>query len=140
MTTRKATKLARDLSFGDVIYLDSGMGKTERIVDSVAHNDTQRIVTVTLFTARGTRPRLKLGYTTRVEVKRLTRALADRPGPAGRGQSLREFIREHRADIDQAIRRVVRHPGFTINDAERRQWILNDEGLYRWARSEGVRI
>jgi hypothetical protein len=27
-----------------------------------------------------------------------------------------------------------------LNDEERRQWILNDEGLYRWARSEGVRI
>ena len=26
-----------------------------------------------------------------------------------------------------------------LNDAERRNWILNDEGLYMWARSEGVR-
>lgn len=28
----------------------------------------------------------------------------------------------------------------TFNDEERREWILNDEGLYNWARSEGVRI
>lgn len=29
---------------------------------------------------------------------------------------------------------------YRINDEERRLWILNDEGLYSWARSEGVRI
>lgn len=27
-----------------------------------------------------------------------------------------------------------------LDDEERRLWILNDEGLYQWARSEGVRI
>ena len=26
------------------------------------------------------------------------------------------------------------------SDADRREWILNDEGLYRWAKLEGVRI
>ncbi len=32
-------------------------------------------------------------------------------------------------------------PGATVaNDEERRLWILNDEGLYEWARSEGVKI
>ena len=52
--------------------------------------------------------------------------------------TLRAFIRENRAELDTAIRRVV--PGVSLNDEERRLWILNDEGLYRWARSEGVRI
>jgi hypothetical protein len=35
-------------------------------------------------------------------------------------------------------------PGFKrdlrLNDEERRLWVLNDEGLYNWARSEGVPI
>jgi hypothetical protein len=51
--------------------------------------------------------------------------------------SLTEFIRANRADIDAAIKRVV--PNCRLDDAERRMWILNDEGLYRWAKSEGVR-
>ena len=52
--------------------------------------------------------------------------------------TMREFIRCNRADLDAAIHRVC--PNLRLNDAERRQWILNDEGLYLWARSEGVRI
>ena len=55
-----------------------------------------------------------------------------------RNKSLREFIREHKSEIDEAIRRQV--PNARINDDERRLWILNDEGLYNWARSERVRI
>ena len=26
------------------------------------------------------------------------------------------------------------------NDKERETWIMNDEGLYRWAKSEGVPV
>ena len=52
--------------------------------------------------------------------------------------SLSAWIREHRSEIDKAIQSVV--PGAPKNDEERRQWVLNDEGLYNWARSEGVRI
>ena len=51
---------------------------------------------------------------------------------------MREFIREHRAELDECIKRVS--PGVSLNDGERQQWILNDEGLYNWARSEGVRV
>ena len=51
--------------------------------------------------------------------------------------SLREFIRTHRAEIDTVI---VAAGGLATNDEERRLWILNDEGLYRWARAAGVRI
>jgi hypothetical protein len=62
-----------------------------------------------------------------------------------------EFIKANRNEIDAAINRALyRHDGQggrgTIpdpppkrNDSERRDWIINDEGLYRWARSEGVR-
>ena len=51
--------------------------------------------------------------------------------------TLRNFIRENRAEIDAAIRGGG---GDIFNDGERRLWILNDEGLYNWARSYGVNI
>ena len=49
-------------------------------------------------------------------------------------QTLEKFIREHRAEIDQITQSQYK------NDSERRMWVLNDEGLYSWAKSEGVRI
>ena len=52
--------------------------------------------------------------------------------------SVLEFIRENRQELDAAILRCC--PGLKLTDAERRLWILNDEGLYSWARAEGVRI
>ena len=55
--------------------------------------------------------------------------------------TLKQFIKEHRAELDAFIAQALgedRNPN--ANDNERRLWILNDEGLYRWARSEGVRI
>ena len=61
--------------------------------------------------------------------------------------TIREFIKINRAEI---TRRVINayFKGQTLfggshpcsNDKDRRQWILNDEGLYNWARSEGVKI
>ena len=53
-------------------------------------------------------------------------------------QSLREWIKDHRAELDAAILRVC--PNVRLDDAERRLWVLNDEGLYRWALSEGVNV
>lgn len=55
-------------------------------------------------------------------------------------KTLREFIREHREEIDAGVRRYLKQPNLRLNDEERRQWVLNDEGLYNWARSEGVRV
>ena len=53
--------------------------------------------------------------------------------------TLKEFIRQNRDEIDQAIKR--RCPNLkATSDEERRLWILNDEGLYHWARCEGVKI
>lgn len=52
--------------------------------------------------------------------------------------TMRDFIKENREELDRCIRRVV--PNLRINDEERRQWIMNDEGLYNWARSEGVHV
>lgn len=57
--------------------------------------------------------------------------------------SLREFIKLNRADIDATIaerQRVKVEYLSPRNDEERRLWILNDESLYNWARSVGVRI
>jgi len=66
--------------------------------------------------------------------------------------TLREFIKRYRSEIDHTIdcvvyrydgnggRGTIPYPPPKHNDAERREWILNDEGLYGWARSEGVRI
>ena len=46
--------------------------------------------------------------------------------------ALKQFIKDNRNEIDQAISRVC--PNCGKNDHERRLWILNDEGLYLWAR------
>jgi hypothetical protein len=62
-------------------------------------------------------------------------------------KSIQTFIREHRKELTEAIiNRLIHHdsPGlkrnFRIDDEERRLWVLNDEGLYNWARSEGVKV
>jgi hypothetical protein len=72
---------------------------------------------------------------------------------------MREFVRQNREEIDYYIREVCgrvpaqascccplsgtdhrhEHPGGE-NDKERTLWVQSDEGLYRWARSEGVPI
>ena len=53
--------------------------------------------------------------------------------------TLPQFIQKHRAELDAAIR--VRCPNIgTLNDKERRLWVLNNEYLYQWARDEGVDI
>jgi deferrochelatase/peroxidase EfeB len=56
--------------------------------------------------------------------------------------TIRQFIRENREEIDEAINRVMRGQFVQprLNDEERRQWILNDEGLYWWAKASGVKI
>src|SRR5262249_44383547 len=65
---------------------------------------------------------------------------------------LQDFIRAHRHELDACIRGIVSsHKGRDrepvpfarvpkMTDAERRQWIRQDETLTRWARNEGVRI
>ena len=48
--------------------------------------------------------------------------------------TLKQFIINHRKEIDGVTKSPYK------NDAERRSWVLNDEGLYLWARQEGVKI
>lgn len=54
--------------------------------------------------------------------------------------TLRDFIKKHRPELTDSIRKAINRPDFKLNDEDRRQWILNDESLYNWARSEGVNI
>jgi len=48
------------------------------------------------------------------------------------------FIKENKEEIDRAIKNVC--PNFPIDNDERRLWVLNDEGLYNWAKEKGVKI
>ena len=52
--------------------------------------------------------------------------------------SMRKFIKDNRKEIDEAIHSIC--PNTKLNDTERTAWVLNDEGLYNWARSEGVKV
>lgn len=63
--------------------------------------------------------------------------------------SIRDFIRENKNELDIAILRAMRDwkqgttesvSGFKLNDREREMWILNDEGLYNWAKQCKVRV
>lgn len=55
--------------------------------------------------------------------------------------SLSQFIKENRAELDKCIAKALgRDENPYKNDSERRLWVLNDYGLYRWAKSEGVKI
>ena len=47
---------------------------------------------------------------------------------------LREFIKENRDEIDNCIKSAC--PNCSLNDREREMWIMNDEGLYNWARQD----
>jgi hypothetical protein len=51
---------------------------------------------------------------------------------------MREFIRQNREAIDVAIK--TQCDNVQLNDREREMWIRNDEGLYHWARREGVPV
>lgn len=52
--------------------------------------------------------------------------------------TLQTFIYNNRREIDKIVRLYY---GVTIlNDKQRHDWILDDEGLYRWAHREGVNI
>jgi len=52
----------------------------------------------------------------------------------------KQFIKDNRKEIDGCIVRAYGDNCIPSNDKERKEWVMNDEGLYNWARSEGVRI
>ena len=51
---------------------------------------------------------------------------------------LETFVEENRQEIDAFIHTV--NPNSNIDNEERENWVMNDEALYNWARSEGVNI
>ena len=54
--------------------------------------------------------------------------------------TLRAFIQNNRQPLETYIRQQIKRPDHQISQEECRLWILNDEGLYLWARREGCRI
>jgi hypothetical protein len=54
-------------------------------------------------------------------------------------KAMATFIKENKEEIDKHILHQVKNIQ-KINNEERRLWILNDENLYSWARSEGVNV
>lgn len=53
--------------------------------------------------------------------------------------TMRNFIKRHRTDLDDYICQKLSCKN-KLNDIERKEWILNDEYLYRWAKSEKVPV
>ena len=51
---------------------------------------------------------------------------------------IQTFIQSNRKEIDTIIQQYYK--SLPNNDKERYEWILSDEGLYRWAHQEGVNI
>lgn len=52
--------------------------------------------------------------------------------------TIKQFIKDNRKKIDSIVQEFY---GQTpSSDTDRHEWILNDEGLYRWAHQEGVNI
>lgn len=54
--------------------------------------------------------------------------------------TLRVWMKENRLELDTAIARAMKVSFYRLNDHQRRLWVLNDEGLYNWAKSDGVRL
>ncbi len=53
--------------------------------------------------------------------------------------TIETFIDNHRGELDAAIRAMVDNPNYPISDDdEREQFLINDEGWYDRAISEGV--
>lgn len=53
--------------------------------------------------------------------------------------TVRTFIKNNREEIDQVIKKALNTQA-ALNDTTRHLWILNEESLYLWAQSEGVKI
>ena len=53
--------------------------------------------------------------------------------------SMRQFIRTHRAEITEKIKKQCPKVG-SLNDHDRQKWVLADDEMYKWARAEGVTV
>lgn len=50
--------------------------------------------------------------------------------------TLAEFVQKHRHEIEALVRQACPNVG-PLDDDDLGDWVLNDEGLYRWAVSVG---
>ena len=59
-------------------------------------------------------------------------------GGGGGEMTLRRFVQENQDELREMVTRLCpnTHP-LSLKDLE--EWVVNDEGLYRWALSEGWR-
>ena len=57
-----------------------------------------------------------------------------------KSKSMGQFIKENRAEVDAYIRVALGHTLGRINDTRRREWVLDDKILYRWAKSKGLQL
>ncbi len=55
----------------------------------------------------------------------------------GRSMKLLEFVQKNQREIDAFINANVGNNS-NIDDEERENWVMNDEGLYGWALNAGV--
>jgi hypothetical protein len=67
-------------------------------------------------------------------------------------KSMGKFTEENAGEIDRVIngelfkhdgkggRGTIPNPAPSYSQSERRLWVLNNEGLYSWARREGVSL
>jgi len=55
-------------------------------------------------------------------------------------KAMAQFIEENRAELVAAIVRYCPNVRQPLDDEDLEQWIMNDEGLYNWARSERVDV
>ena len=53
--------------------------------------------------------------------------------------SIKEWIKKNKKELDAHIHSQLGH-GEPLNNKDREEWMLNDEGLYNWARSDGVKL
>ena len=51
---------------------------------------------------------------------------------------LREFVRQHRDEIDKKIRNTVGKLAYSVSELERIVWVRDDEKFSKWAKSRGM--
>lgn len=54
--------------------------------------------------------------------------------------TMEDFINENWREIDECIESARGGTGWPLDNDDREEWIMNDEGLYNWALSEGVEV
>ena len=66
------------------------------------------------------------------------------PAPSHQGSDLvsswAAFLKANKEVIDGYIRSITNQPTLKLNNEDRRQWIANDETLYRMAQRAGVKV